>query len=221
MSVSKIVSSLNIFRWPMVSVSGLGLIIVYTFFSWLSFLSFPYSFSPNSNFLSQLENFELNPNGAIFYFLAIILSGFLGVGFYWGFYTFYKGTAHETLLKIILICGMINSLAIILSGVFSETVNYEIHFLFSFSIFLSFFPILLLTNGLLFSHPQFSRWIGIFGFVLAGVDFVFLLTVLEGGGIFSQASLLEWLSVFGYLAWGAFIGLLTLYYNRKSLHSPA
>ena len=212
-------SPLNILRWPLVSLSGFGLIVIYTFFSWLSFLSFPYSFSPTDNFLSQLGNFDLNPSGAIFYFLAIILSGFIGAAFYWGLYSFYKETTHDTMLKIILICGMFNSIAIILSGVFSETINYDIHFLASFSIFLSFFPILLLTNGLLFSHRQFSRWIGIFGFALAVVDFVFLLTAIEGGETFSQAALLEWLSVFGYLVWGALIGLLALFHYRKSFPS--
>jgi hypothetical protein len=217
MSNSKVLSLLNVLRWPLVAISSLSLIILYTFFSWLSFLSFPDSFSPTENFLSQLGNFDLNPNGAIFYFLAIISCGFMCIGFYWGLYSFYKGKTHDTVLKIILICGIFNSIAIISSGVFSETVNYEIHFLSSFSIFLSFFPILLLTNGLLFSHCQYSRWIGIFGFVLAGVDFVFLLTALEGGEIFSQAALLEWLSVFGYLVWGVLIGLLVLKNSWKSL----
>ena len=99
---------------------------------------------------------------------------------------------------------------------FSKAVNYPIHFLSSFSLFLSFFPILLLTNSFLFSHPKFSKWISVFGFILSVVDFVFLLTAIEGGKLFSYTAFLEWLSLFGYIGWGTFIGLVSLFYFRKS-----
>jgi hypothetical protein len=198
-------TKLNPLKWPLVCLSGLLVIILYCSFTFLSFLFFPHPFTPFDNFLSQLGDSDLNPEGAIFYFMAVISTGLMGLGFYWGLCTWYTQNRENRVLKVSFTLGLLNSLAIIMSGVFSESVNYPIHFLSSFLIFFTFFPILILINGSLLSHPDFNRIISYYGFLVALIDFIFILMALAGGEIFDRAAIMEWLTVFAYFGW---VGLI-------------
>ena len=194
-------SMLNPLKWPIMCSAGVIAILQYIFFSFLAFIPFPDSFNPFNNFLSQLGNYERNPDGAIFYFLAILFSGILTVIFYWGFYSFHSMDKSSTKLKGILIMGIVNGFSIFLSGIFSESVNYPLHVLFSFLIFFTLLPLLIMTNIYILNDQNYKRITSIFGFIVVTIDLIFTVLAIIGGDLFKNAALMEWLSIFTYFVW--------------------
>lgn len=194
-------SKFNPFKWPIMCSVGLLAIFQYIFFSYLAFLAFPESFDPFNNFLSQLGNYERNPNGAIFYFLAIIFSGVLSVIFYRGLYLFYSTEKSSMLLKLILILGIANGLSIFMSGVFAESVNYPLHFLFSFSIFFTLLPLLCMINIYIWNNQNYPKITSILGFIVVIIDLIFILIAMISEELFENAAIMEWLSLFSYFIW--------------------
>jgi hypothetical membrane protein len=63
-------------------ISGISGLVLYLVLSTIAFSFYPSSFSPMGNWLSDLGNNLLNPEGAIFYRLAGILSGVALFGFF-------------------------------------------------------------------------------------------------------------------------------------------
>ena len=167
-------SKFFLFKWPILCYVGIIAVFQYIFFSFLAFLVFPESFDPFNNFLSQLGNYDINPDGAIFYFLAIIFSGILTVLFYWGFYSHFSEEKPVLVLKVVLILGVANGFSIFMSGIFAESVNYPLHFIFSFSIFFTLLPLLILINVYLWKTQNYTMFISLLGFTVAVIDFIFV-----------------------------------------------
>jgi hypothetical protein len=194
-------SKINIIKWPIMCSVGVIAIIQYIFFSYLAYLAFPDSFDPFNNFLSQLGNYNRNPDGAIYYFLAIIFSGLLTVIFYGGFYQLFSKEKSSNLLKSILILGIANGISIFMSGVFAESVNYTLHFLFSFLIFLTLLPLLLLVNIYIRNNQIFPKIVSNLGSLVILIDLIFIITAVIGGELFENAAIMEWLSLASYFIW--------------------
>jgi hypothetical protein len=64
------------------AVIGLVLPVIYLVFAVAAYLQYPSSFSPLGNWLSDLGNRELNPDGACFYIVGCALTGALLIAFY-------------------------------------------------------------------------------------------------------------------------------------------
>ena len=62
--------------------AGYLVILTFCIFSYTSFLFHPGPYNPFYNNLSQLGNYYLNPNGALFFNMGMILSGTLVLLFY-------------------------------------------------------------------------------------------------------------------------------------------
>jgi len=199
-------------KWPLIRIAGFATIVLYCTFTAISISLFPDPYSPLNNFLSQLGNSNLNPKGAIFYNLAVILTGLAGIPFYIGLYQWYTKKTGNKLLQAALAVGFINALAIIMSGIYSESVNYSQHVFWSFLIFITFIPILIIVNKTLLTYPEHNKAISYYGFIVAVIDIILLAAVASmfmGHGI-GIGAILEWLSVFSYLGW---VGLLA--YNAR------
>lgn len=192
---------LNVFKWPIMCSVGVLAIFQYFFFSFLAFLAFPESFDPFNNFLSQLGNYERNPNGAIFYLLAIIFSGILTIIFYREFYSLNSKQKSTFLLKLIFILGIMNGLSIFMSGIFAESINYPLHFLFSFLIFFTLLPLLLMMNIYIWNNQNYTKISSILGFIVASINLIFIVIAIIGGDLFENAAILEWISLFSYFLW--------------------
>ena len=67
------------------SYAGLLVLVGYISFALVAYIFYPGPFAPNRSWLSDLGNAEVNPQGAIFYNLGIILTGLLLLGFFLGF----------------------------------------------------------------------------------------------------------------------------------------
>ncbi len=194
-------------KWPLIRIAGYAANVLYCTFTAISISLFPAPYSPLNNFLSQLGNSNLNPMGAIFYNLAAILTGLAGILFYIGLYQWYFKKTGSKLLQVALVVGFINALAIIMIGIFSESVNYTQHVFWSFLIFITFVPILIIVNKVLLTIPEHNRAISYYGFIVALIDIILLVAVTSmfmGYGI-GIGAIMEWLSVFSYLGW---VGML-------------
>jgi hypothetical protein len=199
-------------KWQLIRTAVYVAIMLYCAFTVISIGFFPNPFSPLNNYLSQLGNLSLNPNGAIFYNLALILVGLAEIPFYIGLYQWYTKKTENKLLLAARAVGLFNALAIIMSGIFSESVNYSLHIFWSYIIFITFVPILILINKALLTYPEHKKVISYYGFVVAAIhiSLIVFVTTMFMGFETGFGPLMEWLAVFSTLAWA---GLLA--YNTR------
>ncbi|MFX0207240.1 MAG: DUF998 domain-containing protein [Candidatus Hodarchaeota archaeon] len=199
----------NPLRWPKVSIVGIAGITIYCIFTFISFSFFPRNFNPFSNNLSELGDFYDNPNGAIFYNLGMVITGLVSMLFYIGLYKWFMNKKKNNLLVVGLVAGIINALAIIMAGIFSETQEtFTQHVFWSTLIFISFFPVLILVNiSICITYSDFNKLIAYYGFGVALIDLSFRV-FLAFTGVSANVPLIEWLAVFSYISW---IGVLAGY----------
>ncbi|UCG02009.1 MAG: DUF998 domain-containing protein [Candidatus Heimdallarchaeota archaeon] len=201
----------NPLRWPKVSIVGFVGITIYCIFTLISFSFFPRNFNPINNNLSELGDFYDNPNGAIFYNVGMVLTGIASIFFYIGLYEWFMKKKKSPTLVVGLAIGIINALAIIMAGIFSETQEtYSQHVFWSILIFLSFFPILILVNKSILTFPDFNKIVAYYGFGVSLIDLSFLVFLVLTG-VEANFPFIEWLSVFSYISW---IGVLAYYILR-------
>jgi hypothetical protein len=165
-----------------------------------------------NNTLSQLGNSNLNPTGAIFYTSAMILGGLSLLAFYTGVYTRHIKKKKEKKLTFALIFGCINALSIVFSGVFSESIHYELHIIFSVLIFITFLPILFLIGSFLLSSSIYPRIVSYYGYGVAVLILLLLGSISLSGFGGSVVPLLESISVFSFIGW---VGLISYYSLMK------
>jgi len=134
------------------SKAGVSIILLYTVFTAISLSHLPNSFSPLFNFLSQLGNSNLNPDGAIFYNLAVILAGLAAIPFYISLIKWCNYKTGKKIPKTVLAVGLLNALSVMMVGIYTESVNFNLHVLWSIVIFSTFVPILIIVNKLLLNH---------------------------------------------------------------------
>ena len=185
------------------SVVGASL---YCIFTYISAMFYPQTFGPLETYLSVLGNSSLNPDGALYYNLGVISAGLSLIPFYIGLFVSRKDTSYSHILVVALLAGIINCISIIMSGVFSEDV-YDLHFFWSLMIFLSWIPLLLLTNGVLIQMQGAFRGTGVYGMLLGLFDSVFVAYVIMFGS--DEGSILEWVTIFAFLGWAALLAFVT------------
>jgi hypothetical protein len=198
-------------KMPIDSIAGFACIFIFCIFVFTSMIFFTDSWSPLENTISQLGNSDLNPNGAIFFTIGMMLAGLFILIFYIGFYKRYATRFSDIKITMVLIIGLINAISIILTGIFSETVNYNLHVIFSIPIFITFIPILYVVGTFFIANSIFTKTISYYGFVVAIFTFMLLVGLLLSGYGGSTVPILESLSVFSYIGW---IGTLS-YMNRN------
>lgn len=191
-------------KWRWGALFGFGAIVVYVAFTLLAITQYPGMVNPVNTYLSMLGNADINPSGAIFYNLAVILGGVLVALFFVGIYKYYSPIGPMWLMRIGCLAGILNGIAVFMSGVNAEHVNMEAHKSWSYMIFFTFIPILLIFNLVLW---RIAKGISLYGFIVCAVDIFFLATILSGGLDPGLGSFMEWASVFTYLVW---VGLVSL-----------
>ncbi len=187
-------------------VFGFSLIAFYCLFTVISILLYPEKVSPFDTYLSMLGNTDLNPSGANFYNLAVITAGFGAILFFLAIYIFYKQFNSNFLLTTGLLSGIANGLSVLMSGIFSQTVNYDAHIAWSYAIFLTLIPALLSFSLVFWNKQDMGKYISLYGFLIILIDTFFIFTLLSGNVESGLGSSLEWISVFSYIIW---IGLIS------------
>jgi hypothetical membrane protein len=187
-------------------ISGLAGLALYLVLSVVAFSSYPSSFDPMNNWLSDLGNNLLNPGDAIFYRLAGILSGTAFLVF---FLTLAYGTKGQgknirVLFLLVRVFGLIASLSFIMTGVFSEDMM-PMHSWFSITLYIAFGTAIAFTGFAFLFSRVLPRWFVAFCFLAWAFDIV--------SGIFGQTMWLEWVVVAFLLVYVAAMSVFSLKHN--------
>ncbi|MGA9388137.1 MAG: DUF998 domain-containing protein [Candidatus Bathyarchaeia archaeon] len=187
-------------KLPISSLAGVAVIILYCVFTFSSWALFSTTYSPVTNWLSDLGNSSptYNPRGAILYNLGCILTGIALFPFFIGLYKWYTDEKWRKMsLSISQAVGCLAAFALIMIGVFSED-SGSLHILWSDVFFLLNLVVLILVGASLFTHPRYIKAIAYYGFTVAAINLAFVFV--------SNTPLLEWFTVFTSLG---YVGLIT------------
>jgi hypothetical membrane protein len=177
---------------------GILVIVFYCVCTFTSLALFPPPFSPITNWLSDLGNSTLNPNGFLWYNSGCILTGVALVPFFLGLSIWYSERKWKSALVIAgQIVGFFDAFCLIMIGVFSED-SGEAHVFWSDMFFKTNLFVLIVVGIALLLNSKFIKLIGIYGFVVAIINVLFVVLI-------SATPPLEWLTVFTALG---FVGLL-------------
>jgi hypothetical protein len=144
----------------MTFVAGLLTVLAFVNLCCLSWSLFPGEFTPFSHSFSDLGMITLNPRGAIYYQLALILSGIGLYFFFWGLNCWYEESKNATVNNVI---GTFTSLILLAEGL------KIIYFSFSFYFGIAMFCI----GESLWKHPKIPKWLPMFSIVAGFITFLF------------------------------------------------
>jgi hypothetical membrane protein len=171
---------------PIAWVLSILVVAVYLVMTTLALLRYPVSFSPGSNWLSDLGNRIISPDGSAFYNAGIFITGSLLALFFisLGSTRIPGRKVQNIMLLLTQICGASGSIAMIMTGVFSIDTP-QTHSLFS--------EILRIGLGSAFGFSvaafryqnRIKKWI-----LVAGV--ITTLTDLIVSVFYNKTQILEW-----------------------------
>jgi len=171
----------------------------------ISLSLYPLPFSPVNNWMSDLGNSSYNPQGAIWFNIANILSGVGLVLFYVGFSVWYGEEGKQNfLMKLTQVAGFLNAFAIVMVGIFSEDYG-AFHGVLAGLFFHTNLVVLIFTFLAFRSLPQFPKWIARYCLLVAGLNLSFIVFSFTVFYMF-PLPLLEWMTVVaGYPLVGLFL----------------
>jgi hypothetical protein len=212
----KVITSQTARRWPWGTIFGFAVVGLYIAFTAIAIARYPQKVSPLDTYLSMLGNADLSPDGAIFYNLAVILAGLAEIPFFIAIYVIYLQYSLKWLLFIGLLAGLMNGLAVFMTGVNPLHLAGDInaHVTWSYIIFFSLIPVLVAFGLAFWRVKGVSRYIGLYGFAACAIDIFFLATLLSGHVGAGLGSIMEWFSVFSYIVWIALVSFDVLVRSR-------
>lgn len=190
-------------RYKSISFYGTILAILsYLVFALLAFSCYPLPYSPTTNWLSDLGNPNLNPQGAIFYNLGIISTSLFLIVFFLGL-SVWKIEGNKVqliMLRLTQAFGILGAFCMMMSGIYPINL-YKIHSFWSTSLYI------LLSTGFVFSaamlryHLRIPRWLLILGISTA------VMVILTS--FFPTVYVLEWVTVLLFLLYVILVGIET------------
>jgi hypothetical protein len=188
-----------------------GGVAVYLIFATLAYSRYPGEFSPlNNNWLSDLGNRQLNPDGADFYVWGCILAGIFLGGFFVSLLTWrITGSKIQNwLLLAVQITGLVAAVSLVMSAVYTED-QFTAHQFWS----------RLISGGF-----AVTLFVAPFAFHRTGRSSAVLIAVAVAGYasivarlIFESAHWIEWPSLALILVFVSWIGLLSVGGNHVRL----
>ncbi len=161
-------------KWPISCIVGFLIVILSWVSMLISIILAPHTFSPLKNYMSSLGNSSFNPDGAFFYNVSIIVSGFLFIIFFIGLSLWYTDILiDKTLLMATQIVRCLLAITIILTGVFSEDFKPQHIFWSIIAGILGFFVNVLLAVYLVRQKEAIKK-ISYSIFILIGFYVIFL-----------------------------------------------
>jgi Protein of unknown function (DUF998) len=194
-------------------VSGLAAVVTYLAFTIAAYLSYPGTYGPLRNWLSDLGNPIDNPSGAVFYRLGCGLTAVFLIAFFAGLSGWNTG---DRKMRILLItsqtAGALSALALILTAVFPLGTQTDMHRFWSMMLYLLLGFFLTFSATSLLRHPAFARRVAYYGFVTAAFNFVngAVLTAVIG-----DVYVGEWISVGMFM-----IYVLMLANSSRAIDAP-
>lgn len=190
-------------RYPLISFyAGILVVICYISFTILAFSQFPLPYSPTSNWLSDLGNPNLNPQGAIFYNFGIIATAILLVLFFLGLFVWriVNKRIQITMLYLGQGFGVSGAFCMIMSAIFPISM-FEIHSFWSTALYIMLSTGFVFLAAALRYHSNIPRWLLILGISTAPSV---ILTSL-----FQTIYILEWITLVLFLSFVSLVGIVT------------
>jgi hypothetical membrane protein len=187
-------------------VTGMLALVCYLAFAFLAFSRYPLTYSPLSNWLSDLGNANLNPNGAFFYNIGIVATAGAVLLFFLGLseWKLRNNRGQNLMLFVTQGFGILGALAMLMSGFYP--MNFlALHSFFSTCLYILLGTAFAFSVAALRYYATYPRWLLIVG---ASVALVALLY-----GIFHTVTVLEWVTTALFLC---YMGLLGAETNRLS-----
>ncbi|MHB8071359.1 MAG: hypothetical protein ACYDHF_05350 [Candidatus Cryosericum sp.] len=187
---------------PVTSVSGIVVLVLYIGLTVVARWFYASSFGPGANWLSDLGNRNLNPDGAIYYRLAAMLGGIVLALFFIGLMDWYRGgrSKPRIFMTIAQVFGVLTSFAFAMTGYFSED-NLAPHSFWSIANYILFGTAAFFVGFALLYYKKVPKSFSVYCFLLAIVDIV--------SGVFGKTYWLEWLVVLMLLLFVASVSYLT------------
>lgn len=187
----------------MVWGTGFMATAVYLACTLASFLKFPHPYSPFTNWLSDLGNPILNPDGALIYDLGCVLTGLCLTFFSLALEIWKDGDNKPgSILTIAQLTGVLASLALIVTAIFPLGAHTLLHQI-SGKAHIALTGFFLTFSATVFlKHPRTPNGLAYFGFFAALINFIY-------GAILYSVFVAEW----------AAIGLFILYVLMISWNS--
>lgn len=183
-------------------VTSLFAILCYLTFALLAFAQYPLPYSPMSNWLSDLGNADLNPHGAFFYNIGIVVTGVLLLLFFLGLsqWKMENNRIQNLMLRLTQGFGILGALALVMSGLYP--INFSaLHSFFSISLYILLGTAFFFSVAALRYYPTCPKWLLILGALAALVDIL--------SGVFHSVYVLEWVTVSLFLCYPVLLGVET------------
>ena len=168
--------------------SSLCAIVCYLACTLLAFAHYPLPYSPLNNWLSDLGNPDLNPAGALFYNMGIVVTAAILLLFFLGL-SRWKMENNQTQRLMLLITqgtGMLGAFAMLMSGLYPIN-SPALHSFFSICLYILLGTAFAFAVAALRYHAACPRWLLI----------VFACTALEDilSGVFHTVTVFEWVTI--------------------------
>ncbi len=186
-------------------IGGILALVCYVFFTLLAFFKYPLSYSPIRNWLSDLGNVDLNPDGASYYNIGIITTALFLTAFFLGLsrWKIEKMRFQIIMLLLAQFFGILGSLSMIMSAIFPIN-QLEVHRFWSISLYFMLATAFVFSAAALRYYQIIPRWLLILG-VLPAV-------MVNITNFFPTVYILEWITISLFLGYVGLVG-----FNTKGL----
>ncbi len=182
--------------------TGILTIPCYIAFTVLAYSRYPLSYSPTTNWLSDLGNPNNNPQGAIIYNMGIVATAILLMLFFLGLSVW---KIEDRRLQIIMLrltqaFGILGVICMMMSAIFPINL-FKIHSFWSSALYILLSTAFIFSVAMLRYHQWVTKWLLLLG-VLTAVLVLFT-------SFFQTVYVLEWITVFLFLSYVALLGTET------------
>jgi len=174
-------------KWKMTFLAGLLTVLAFINLTWFSLTIFPGEFTPFNHSLSDLGVNMLNPRGAIYYKLALILSGIGLYFFFLGLKVWYEKSRYGIANIMI---GSLVGISFVAEGI--NVISTSNFFIICFAMFS--------MGTVLLNHPKMPKWLSIFSIVAGSISVVLY---------FFNPIWLSWLITLSWLLFITFVSFQT------------
>jgi hypothetical membrane protein len=184
------------------SNAGILAVLCYLALALIAYSQYPSPYSPTSNWLSDLGNPNLNPQGAIFYNIGIISTACLLVLFFLGLsvWKIEDKRMQVIMLRLAQGFGILGAFCMIMSAIFPIYL-FEVHSFWSASLFIMLSTGFVFLAAALRYHPKVSRWLLILG--ISTAPSVILMS------LFTTVYVLEWITLLLILSYVSLVSIET------------
>jgi len=193
-------------------VMALAIVLCYGIAALLAALRYPLSYSPLTNWLSDLGNPVVSDEGALFYNTGIFFTGVLLLPFFLGLSVLRlpQHRPQNLMVKLTQAFGVLGAFSMIMSGLYP--INFAApHSFWSAGLYISLGTAFAFSVAALRYYPACPRWVLGLGLLTALVDMLVSI-------FFNKVPVLEWATVALFLLYLVILGVETKRLSSEAAH---